>query len=68
MAKKSTTICLLGHTDHGKTTLASAISKLYSNDYRDYLDMDKAGWTYIEFNTHSRYYKLIDSNADNAER
>lgn len=68
MAKENTTICLLGHAGHGKTTLTSAISKLYSNDYRDYLDMNKAGWAYIEFNTNSRYYKLIDSKADNAER
>lgn len=68
MAKENTTICLLGHAGHGKTTLTSAISKLYSNDYRDYLDMNKAGWAYVEFNTNSRYYKLIDSKADNAER
>ena len=68
MAKENITICLLGHAGHGKTTLTSAVSKLYSNDCRDYLDMSKAGWAYVEFNMNSRYYKLIDSKADNAER
>ena len=67
-------IGILGHVDHGKTTLTSAITKVLSEksyaDYEDYDDLDDASEEYfnnvvcnisrVEGATKSRCYEFID--------
>ena len=41
-SKSHVNVGTFGHVDHGKTTTTAAISKLFSNDFMDYADIDKA--------------------------
>ncbi len=59
----------IGHVDHGKTTLTSALSK-YTNSFKDYKQIDKApeeqargitiNNTTIEYETNTRHYGHVD--------
>ena len=69
-SKPHANIGTIGHVDHGKTTLTAAISKLFSKDFKDYADIDKApeerergitiNTTHIEYETESRHYAHVD--------
>ena len=69
-SKPHVNIGTIGHVDHGKTTLTAAISKLFSKDFKDYADIDKApeerergitiNTTHIEYETESRHYAHVD--------
>lgn len=65
---------LLGHIDHGKTTLTAAITKYLADkgkaDFKDYADIDKApeekargitiNSTTIEYETDNKHYGHVD--------
>ena len=71
---KSSLIILLGHIDHGKTTLTAAITKYLAEkggaEFRDYNDIDKApeekargitiNSTCIEYETEKNHYGHVD--------
>ncbi|MDT7943870.1 MAG: elongation factor Tu [Dehalococcoidia bacterium] len=73
-AKPHVNVGTIGHIDHGKTTLTSAITKALSlkglAEYRDYYSIDKApeerarGITiaiaHVEYETEKRHYAHID--------
>src|SRR3954466_1649228 len=74
ISKPHINIGTIGHVDHGKTTLAAAITKFLAGKgkakFKDYKDIDNApeertrGITiaaaHIEFETEKRHYSLID--------
>ena len=69
-SKAHVNIGTIGHVDHGKTTLTAAISKLFSKDFMDYADIDKApeerergitiNTAHVEYETESRHYAHVD--------
>ncbi|MBA5724669.1 GTP-binding protein, partial [Candidatus Liberibacter sp.] len=62
-------ICSIGHVDHGKTTLTSAITK-YFGEYKGYDEIDSApeeklrgitiATAHVEYKTESRHYCHVD--------
>ena len=69
-SKPHVNIGTIGHVDHGKTTLTAAISKLFSKDFMDYADIDKApeerergitiNTAHVEYETEARHYAHVD--------
>ena len=69
-SKTHVNIGTIGHVDHGKTTLTAAISKLFSKDFMDYADIDKApeerergitiNTAHVEYETETRHYAHVD--------
>ena len=69
-SKAHVNIGTIGHVDHGKTTLTAAISKLFSKDFMDYADIDKApeerergitiNTAHVEYETEARHYAHVD--------
>ena len=69
-SKAHVNIGTIGHVDHGKTTLTAAISKLFSKDFMDYADIDKApeerergitiNTAHVEYETETRHYAHVD--------
>ena len=69
-SKPHVNIGTIGHVDHGKTTTTAAISKLFSKDFMDYADIDKApeerergitiNTAHVEYETESRHYAHVD--------
>jgi elongation factor Tu len=73
-AKPHVNVGTIGHIDHGKTTLTSAITKALSlkglAEYRDYYSIDKApeerargitiAISHVEYETEKRHYAHID--------
>ena len=69
-SKPHVNIGTIGHVDHGKTTLTAAISKLFSKDFMDYADIDKApeerergitiNTAHVEYETATRHYAHVD--------
>ena len=69
-SKPHVNIGTIGHVDHGKTTTTAAISKLFSKDFMDYADIDKApeerergitiNTAHVEYETANRHYAHVD--------
>ena len=69
-SKPHVNIGTIGHVDHGKTTTTAAISKLFSKDFMDYADIDKApeerergitiNTAHVEYETENRHYAHVD--------
>ena len=69
-SKPHVNIGTIGHVDHGKTTTTAAISKLFSKDFMDYADIDKApeerergitiNTAHVEYETEKRHYAPVD--------
>jgi elongation factor Tu len=73
-AKEHINIGTIGHIDHGKTTLTSAITKILAEqklaNFRDYASIDNApeekargitiNATHIEYETKARHYSHVD--------
>ena len=69
-SKPHVNIGTIGHVDHGKTTTTAAISKIFSKDFMDYADIDKApeerergitiNTAHVEYETENRHYAHVD--------
>ena len=69
-SKPHVNIGTIGHVDHGKTTTTAAISKLFSKEFMDYADIDKApeerergitiNTAHVEYETEKRHYAHVD--------
>ncbi len=68
--KPHANIGTIGHVDHGKTTLTAAITKYFSNDFKDYDQIDGApeerergitiATAHVEYETEPRHYAHVD--------
>ena len=69
-SKPHVNIGTIGHVDHGKTTLTSAITKFKSKDFRAYDSIDNApeekargitiNTAHVEYETDARHYAHVD--------
>ena len=68
--KPHANIGTIGHVDHGKTTLTAAITKYFSDDFKDYDQIDGApeerergitiATAHVEYETDARHYAHVD--------
>ncbi|XCD91918.1 elongation factor Tu [Candidatus Liberibacter asiaticus] len=68
--KESLGLSTIGHVDHGKTTLTAAITKYYSEEKKEYGDIDSApeeklrgitiATAHVSYETDKRFYSHID--------
>ncbi|MEG8099562.1 elongation factor Tu [Candidatus Liberibacter brunswickensis] len=68
--KESLGLSTIGHVDHGKTTLTAAITKYYSDEKKEYGDIDSApeekvrgitiSTAHVHYKTDKRFYSHID--------
>ena len=68
--KPHANIGTIGHVDHGKTTLTAAITKYFSENFKDYDQIDGApeerergitiSTAHVEYETETRHYAHVD--------